>query len=117
MTDAIEKLAELVVGELFMPVGDARDVSGLILAAIQAAPFDYLEFKPLVWDKLSETTYRVDALMFGNIRIENYGFGWEVLWSVPGFCDTLVKGDFTTLELAQAAAQTHHDNRLKECLR
>ena len=76
-----------------------------------AAVLELVGPKQLEWEMLSESGqfYRANAPLFGSVRVENYGGGFNVLWSVPGYCDTLVPGRFVSAELAQAAAQAHAD--------
>ena len=79
--------------------------------AAAAAVLELVKPKRLVWESLSGSGqfYRANAPLFGSVRVENYGRGFNVLWSVPGYCDTLVPGSFASAEAAQAAAQAHAD--------
>ena len=84
-----------------------------VLAAIQTDPFDYLEVNPLVWVDGD------DGVLFAGVyeitesrkrlyihKIQN---GDVVM--VPEYIDV------DNEAAAQAAAQAHHENHLKECIR
>lgn len=61
--------------------------------------------------------WHAPAPLFGRIRVEDYGSGlWLVNYSVPGFCDTFVEGEFPSAEQAKAAAQERVALRLREFL-
>jgi hypothetical protein len=63
----------------------------------------------LRWEHVGGYHYRAPAPLFGNIRIESYTEGkFDLVWSVPGFCDVLVPEGFYTAEAAKAAANAHH---------
>jgi hypothetical protein len=77
---------------------------------------DGVKVKPLVWEAISDTSFRAKALMFGNVRVETYGAPWVINWSAPGYCDTLIAGEFDTPEAAKAAAQAYYEARIKAAL-
>jgi len=63
-----------------------------------------VKVKPLVWEKLGERAWRAPSPFFGSFRVECYGGGpWQALWSVAGFCDTFVDGDFAGPDDAKQA--------------
>jgi len=63
-----------------------------------------VKVKPLVWEKLGDRAWRAPSPFFGSFRVECYGGGpWQALWSVPGFCDTFVDGDFAGPDDAKQA--------------
>jgi len=69
-----------------------------------AALAGVVKVKPLVWEKLGERAWRAPSPFFGSFRVECYGGGpWQALWSVPGFCDTFVDGDFAGPDDAKQA--------------
>jgi len=75
------------------------------------------QVKPLVWEKLQNGDYRAAAPLFGSVRIECYAADeFVVLWSVPGFCDTVVAGTFLTANDAKAAFHTQYTRRILETL-
>jgi hypothetical protein len=62
--------------------------------------------KPLVWEQLGARAWRAPSPLFGSFRVEKYGSSaWQALWSVPGFCDTFVEGDFDSPEGAMQAIE------------
>lgn len=65
----------------------------------------------LEWEELAPGIHRAPAPLFGSIRLEQHrGTGaWEVLWSVPGYCNRLVgdESGFPTLAAAKQAADEH----------
>jgi hypothetical protein len=75
-----------------------------------------LRVKPLAWEKLARHFYRAPAPLFGTIRVENYGHGWSVAWSVPGYSDELVPGRFRSAANAKSAAEAHHAARVAEMI-
>lgn len=62
-----------------------------------------VKVKPLAWEQLGDRAWRAPSPFFGSFRVECYGGPWQALWSVPGFCDTFVDGDFTTPDDAKRA--------------
>lgn len=73
--------------------------------------------KPLEWVNLGGYTYRTAAPLFGSLRIESYSdTGWSALYSVPGYCDTFVEGEFPTVAAAMEAVQAEHDRRILSAL-
>lgn len=69
-----------------------------------------IKVKNLEWEKLHENFYRVPLIGDINIRVETYNQEkWICLYSVPGYCNTLVDGEFNSAEAAKAAAQTHFE--------
>lgn len=69
--------------------------------------------KALEWEKLSDNCYRAKAPLFGNLRVETYGGKtWLSQWSVPGYCDSFVDGDFHSADEAKAATEA----RVLACL-
>lgn len=75
--------------------------------------------KPLVWECLQEgRSHRAPAPLFGSIRVERYSDDgrWSVNWSVPGYSNTLVEGDWPDADAAKAAAQTHVSAALARAL-
>ena len=75
------------------------------------------QVKALVWEKLQNGDYRAAAPLFGSVRIECYAADeFVVLWSVPGFCDTVVAGTFLTANDAKAAFHTQYTRRILETL-
>lgn len=67
-----------------------------------------MQVKPLEFEQIFSNGYRAKAPLFGHIRVEGYGDDWVVQWSVPGFCDTFVHGEFEGPEAAMKAAQTKY---------
>lgn len=79
----------------------------------RAAP----KVKPLVWEKLSERHYRCNMGGALNWRCESYQSGeWFLGYSVPGYSDQLIKGEWKTADEAKAVAQAHHDARILSAL-
>ncbi len=72
--------------------------------------------KPLNWEHLGGDHYRAKCPLFGNLRIERYGGDFMVNWSVPGFCDSFIEGEFKTLSAATEATQIEYDRRLRAVL-
>lgn len=79
----------------------------------RAAP----KVKALEWEKLHENFYRVYLIGDVNFRVETYNQEtWICLYSVPGYCNTLVDGKFNSAEAAKAAAQSHYEKLILEAL-
>jgi hypothetical protein len=97
---------------------EARAAASRIFTAYRQAreSADGVKVKPLVWEAISDTSFRAKALMFGNVRVETYGAPWVINWSAPGYCDTLIAGEFDTPEAAKAAAQAYYEARIKAAL-
>ena len=76
------------------------------------------QVKPLVWvcSLTMPPTFASQAPLFGRIRIEDWGNGYEVLYSIPGFCDTFMPGTFRTSDDAKAAAQADYTRRILDAL-
>ena len=92
-----DKLIEIIGDALIESMGDHSAVADAILAALPGMIPD------LVWEHVGGYHYRAPAPLLGTIRIESYTEGGvDVVWSVPGFCDTLVHGYFPTIEAAKA---------------
>lgn len=72
--------------------------------------------KPLIWEHLGGDHYRAMCPLFGNLRIERYSGDFMVNWSVPGFCDSFIKGEFETLSAAVEATQIEYERRLSTVL-
>lgn len=72
--------------------------------------------KPLEWEHLGGDFFRASAPLFGNIRVERYGDFFTVSYSVPGFSDVFVEGDFGSADEAKVAAQTEYDKRMRSVL-
>ena len=72
--------------------------------------------KPLVWKGMGGGFWRAPAPLFGFIRVEHYSDDYQVVWSVPGFCDTFTPGRFVTEEAAKAAAQADYEARILAAL-
>lgn len=65
-----------------------------------------VKVKPLAWEQLGDRAWRAPSPLFGSFRVERYGgSAWQALWSVPGYCDTFVDGDFATAEDAMEAIE------------
>lgn len=64
----------------------------------------------LQWECLhEERCFRAPAPLFGSIRVERFSLAdkWEVLWSVPGYCATLIEGEWPNADAAKEVAETH----------
>jgi hypothetical protein len=87
----------------------------VVARAIATARAETWEAADLAWEAYGDDQdhWRAPAPLFGNIRVDNYGFGFEVNWSVPGHTETLVKGMWETADLAKAAAQEHVNAALR----
>jgi hypothetical protein len=72
--------------------------------------------RPLNWEHLGGDHYRAMCPLFGSLRIERYGGDFMVNWSVPGFCDSFIKGEFETLTAAVEATQSEYERRLSAVL-
>jgi hypothetical protein len=73
--------------------------------------------KQLEWEKLHKNFYRAPLIGDVNIRVETYDQKeWMCLYSVPGYCNTLVDGKFKSAEEAKAAAQSHYEKQILEAL-
>lgn len=115
MTDLIKAADALACPVCGGPV--SQDVHGQVWHVSQARESaDGVKVKPLVWEAISDTSFRAKALMFGNVRVETYGSHWVINWSAPGYCDTLIAGEFDTPEAAKAAAQADYEARIKAAL-
>ena len=107
MRDKIAAMALDAINGVYEDSGNraehAERFTDAILAALPGMVPD------LVWEDIGGYHYRAPAPLLGNIRIESYTEGkFDVVWSVPGFCDVLVPEGFPTIEAAKAAANTHH---------
>ena len=80
--------------------------------ALEAGP----RVKPLVWKDLADYFAKAEAPLFGNIRVESYGSGFAVSWSVPGFSDAFCDGRWPTRDAAKAAAQADYERRILAAL-
>ena len=78
----------------------------------RAAP----KVKPLVWEHANDYLFLSELFIFGIIRVEKYGSGWQVNWSMPGFSGTFVEGEFDTADEAKTAAQADYERRILEAL-
>lgn len=88
----------------------ARDCMGNLWAKEKAerdaALAGQVKVKPLVWEQLGDRAWRAPSPLFGSFRVECYGGRpWQALWSVPGFCDTFVDGNFETADDAMMAIE------------
>jgi hypothetical protein len=83
---------------------------------VQSIPADTY-FKPLVWEHLGGDHHRAPCPLFGNLRVECYSNKFIVVWSVPGFCDTFVPGEFSSADEAKLAAQKEYERRLLAVLK
>lgn len=80
---------------------------GLREADAELARRGQVQVKPLVWEQLGEKAWRAPSPLFGTFRVECYGGRpWQALWSVPGFCDTFVEGEFATTDDAKQAIES-----------
>lgn len=72
---------------------------------------DLVRVKPLVWEDFGDVVFVARAVLFGNIRVEQFGRDdtWIVCFSVPGYSDTLIDGEWPTPDAAKAAAQTEYE--------
>ena len=71
----------------------------------------------LKWDDLGHGRHRAALPVYGNVVLECWSDGeWHVNVSVPGLCDTLVAGVFSSLEGAKSAADTHVTNACRDFL-
>ena len=64
----------------------------------------------LLWECLyEEFAFRAAAPLFGSIRVERFSTSrpWQINWSVPGYCDTLLAGEWADAESAMKAAEEH----------
>lgn len=75
-----------------------------------------MQVKPLEFEYLGGNSYRAPAPLFGNIRIEQWGEDWHVNWSVPGFSDSFVHGEFIGPDEAMKAAQTKYRDLMSKTL-
>jgi len=118
MRSAIIKIAEPI---LFDRVVRDRIAGYTLYTAAQIADaFIYAlpdMIPDLVWEELSERHYRVIMAEEMSWRCESYTDGrWFLTWSVPGYCDTLIQGEWDTAEQAKAAANAHHKAHVMKML-
>lgn len=73
-----------------------------------------MQVKPLKFEQIFTNGWRAPAPLFGHIRLEKYGSDWVVQWSVPGFCDAFVEGEFDDLQDAMDAAQTKYADLMQK---
>lgn len=74
-------------------------------------------FKPLQWDHLGGSIWRAEAPLFGSLRIEgSQNSGYQVLWSVPGYCASFVPGPFADMPAARRAAEEAYADRMAATL-
>lgn len=75
------------------------------VARLQQRPTFQLQWECIKPDYL----YVAPAPLFGSIRVERYLHSdpWNADWSVPGFRNTLLPGDFPTAEAAMKAVDDH----------
>lgn len=62
------------------------------------------------WECLDQDyCFRASAPLFGNIRVERHGETrpWSINWSVPGYSNTLIEGEWDSSEAAMKAAEDH----------
>ena len=86
------------------------------LTAERDAAAGAVRVKPLAWKGMGENHARAAAPLFGTIRVENYGAGFAISWSVPGFSDVFCDGRWPTIEAAKAAAQADYEARILAAL-
>jgi hypothetical protein len=110
----------------FESLGDLLNFSGenkthtVIRAALRAAlaaapPAPVVEIKPLEWD-----TYRTRHsayVPFGGryVIVEYAGMAQSFMLEKHGFCSAMTMG-YSNLDEAKAAAQTHHETRIRSAL-
>jgi len=68
--------------------------------------------KPLEWEHLGHDNWRALSPLFGYIRIDDYGNGCTVNWSIPGVTGQLMPGKWASSDDAKAAAQAHFDQAI-----
>jgi hypothetical protein len=72
--------------------------------------------KPLAWEKIGPHHAKALLPLFGNIRVESWGGPFQVVWSVPGMCDTFTAGKFESMDDAKSAAQSDYATRIISAL-
>ena len=103
------------IAEICIKYGADQNASGGVADAILATLPDMIP--DLGWEKLSERLYRVMMAEKMSWRCESYNDGrWFLTWSVPGYCDTLIHGEWDTLEQAKAVANAHHKAQLSKAM-
>lgn len=75
------------------------------------------KFRSLSWVHLGGHYFRAAAPLFGSIRLEKFGDEFLVLYSVPGFSDEFVAGNFDSPQSAMDAAEHEYQRRMEEFLR
>lgn len=73
----------------------------------------------LSWEILDpERALKAEAPLFGSIRVERYSTDsdWQVNWSVPGYCNTLIEGGWPSALDAQRAAEEFVERKLIDVL-
>lgn len=118
MDDNIELIGELsrAPEELFLEdraVDLIRRAAKALLAKSEVISEPVVFVKPLEWRDRDHGFFVAEAPLFGNIRVENYGEDFHVLYSTPGYCDTFVEGAFRTSDQAKAAAEAEYQRRMQ----
>lgn len=74
--------------------------------------------KPLMWEAFGTMAFIAQAPLFGRLRVEQFGRGntWTVCFSVPGYCDTFLAGEWADADAAKAAAQADYERRILAAL-
>ena len=116
-SEAVEKLVDVMENTSDDALGSGHTILSMrimaqeILAAIQANPLAYVKLKPLEWEKDTRADYRkLWASSVGiiyEINVGNEGGAWLYVNSV---CLDIKPQE--TLEAAQAAAETHRNEKL-----
>lgn len=75
-----------------------------------------MKVKPLEFEQIFRNGYRAPAPLFGHIRVEQWGDDWVVNWSVPGFSDSFVHGEFIGPYEAMEAAQTKYEQLMAKAI-
>ena len=71
-----------------------------------------VKVKPLEWEHLGHDNWRAFSPLFGSVRVDNYGHGCTVNWSVPGYTNEFIPGKWDASDDAKAAAQAEYERRI-----
>jgi len=111
MTDLIPRAAAIMAMQALTPKHSQFTPAYIVdaQAALRAIPAAQVAVKPLEWEEIAPHHAKAPLPLFGSIRVESWGGPFQIVWSVPGFCDTFTPGKFPTIEAAKAAAQADYD--------
>nr|WP_250808450.1 hypothetical protein [Neorhizobium tomejilense] len=69
--------------------------------------------KPLEWRDQGNGHFVASAPLFGRIRVEHFGGDYCVSYSVPGYSDSFVAGNFQSPDTAKEAADAEYQRRMR----